>query len=123
MSDKISALPSVLAAALTDADVLAIVNGAATKRVALSALRTQINTQGGMLLFAYSTDGYTNVANTTNLTANPNGVALKLERPPAASLPAGAAGQNGLLYIDATNNRLVYYSGGLRYFLPIGTSF
>lgn len=39
-----------------------------------------------------------------------------------ANLAAGAGGLNGLLAIDSTNNRLVYYSGAARYYLA-GTSF
>lgn len=40
----------------------------------------------------------------------------------AASLPAGAANRNGIIDIDTTNNRFIYYSGGNRYYLT-GTAF
>ena len=40
----------------------------------------------------------------------------------AAALPAGAAGRNGIVAVEGTNNRLVYYSGGARYYLA-GTTF
>lgn len=40
-----------------------------------------------------------------------------------ASLPAAAAAKDGLIGVDTTNSRLVYYVNGLRYFLAIGTSF
>jgi hypothetical protein len=38
------------------------------------------------------------------------------------NLNAGAAGRNGIITIDTTNNRFIYYSGGNRYYLA-GTSF
>lgn len=41
---------------------------------------------------------------------------------PGADLLAAAAGRNGCLVVDATNNRLVFYSGGNRYYIT-GTSF
>lgn len=40
----------------------------------------------------------------------------------AANLPAAAASLNGVIAIDSTNNRLIYYSGAARYYLA-GTSF
>ena len=40
----------------------------------------------------------------------------------AASLPAGAANRNGLIDIDTTNNRFVFYSGNARYYVT-GTAF
>jgi len=51
----------------------------------------------------------------------PTGV-LELTGRANASLPAGSASENGRLEIDTTNNRLVYYAGGNRYYLA-GTSF
>lgn len=50
MSDKISALPA--AGTLTDADVLAIVNGAATCKVAVSTLRDRILVNATFLSFS-----------------------------------------------------------------------
>lgn len=41
----------------------------------------------------------------------------------AASLPAASANHNGAIAVDADNDRLVYYSGGARYYLATGTSF
>jgi hypothetical protein len=38
------------------------------------------------------------------------------------NFPAGGATMNGVIGIDSTNNRLVYYSGGNRYFIA-GTAF
>jgi len=40
----------------------------------------------------------------------------------AGSIPAGSAVRNGQIMVDATNNRLVYFSGGNRYFIA-GTPF
>lgn len=40
-----------------------------------------------------------------------------------ASMPAGGAAMNGVIVIDKTGNRLVYYVGGSRYYMPAGTSF
>lgn len=40
----------------------------------------------------------------------------------AGSLPAASALMNGVLAIDTTNNRLCYWSGGVRYYIN-GTSF
>lgn len=40
-----------------------------------------------------------------------------------AALPAAGAARDGLLGLDTTNSRLIYWVGGLRYFIPIGTSF
>lgn len=51
----------------------------------------------------------------------PTGV-LEVTGRPVAFLPAGSASENGRLEIDTTNNRLVYYAGGNRYYLA-GTSF
>lgn len=39
-----------------------------------------------------------------------------------ASFPAGGASRNGKVAIDSTNNRLVFYSGGSRYYVT-GTAF
>ena len=40
----------------------------------------------------------------------------------AGSIPAGSAVKNGQIMVDVTNNRLVYFSGGNRYFIA-GTAF
>jgi hypothetical protein len=50
----------------------------------------------------------------------PTGV-LEITGRPVTSLPAGSASENGRLEIDTTNNRLVYYAGGNRYYLVGGT--
>ena len=39
-----------------------------------------------------------------------------------ASLPAGAAANNGAIGVDSTNNRFIFYSGGNRYYIT-GTGF
>lgn len=39
-----------------------------------------------------------------------------------ASFPAGTANGNGIVGVDSTNNRLIYFSGGARYYIA-GTSF
>lgn len=41
----------------------------------------------------------------------------------SVNLPNAGASSNGIIVIDSTNTRLCYYTGGLRYFIPAGTSF
>ena len=41
---------------------------------------------------------------------------------PAASMPAGSVNNTGGLFVDATNNRLCYWSNGSRFFI-LGTAF
>lgn len=48
---------------------------------------------------------------------------MAIPRMAAANLPVGSAAMNGVIAIDSTNNRLVYYTNNLRYFIPIGTAF
>lgn len=54
--------------------------------------------------------------------ASGNG-AFSIPKNTNANLPAAGATRNGIIVIDTTNSRLCYYVGGLRYFIPIGTSF
>lgn len=49
--------------------------------------------------------------------------AVAIPKNTAANLPAAGGTRNGIITIDTTNNRLCYYSGGNRYFIPIGTIF
>jgi hypothetical protein len=48
---------------------------------------------------------------------------MAIPRTTSAQLPAGSKAMNGCIVIDSTNNRLVYYTNDLRYFIPIGTIF
>ena len=52
----------------------------------------------------------------------PSGVHAGIGVRAAAALPGGAAAYNGVIAVDSTNNRFVYYSGGNRYYLT-GTAF
>lgn len=45
-----------------------------------------------------------------------------ISRVAAASLPAGAAGNDGKIFLDTTNNRWIFYANGNRYFVA-GTAF
>ena len=74
-------------------------------------------------IFGYGLDGNTNIDDVGLVgSGSTNGVVLRLVSAAAASLPVAGSGQNGLTYVDATNNRLIYYAGGNRYYLT-GTSF
>lgn len=48
---------------------------------------------------------------------------IAIPRMAAAQLPAGSVAMNGVIAIDSTNNRIVYYTNNLRYWIPIGTAF
>jgi hypothetical protein len=51
------------------------------------------------------------------------GAFMRIPRFTNGQLNAGSSTMDGVLVIDTTNSRLVYYTGGLRYWIPIGTSF
>lgn len=51
-----------------------------------------------------------------------SGVYASVGSQAAASLPAGASQNNGVLVVDSTNNRLIFYSGTSRFYVT-GTSF
>jgi hypothetical protein len=98
--------PSVTASATAGEVVLANIKAIRSVNAA--------GTDTKRLIVALATD-YIHVA--------PDETIVKIPFTANASLPSGASQANGGIAVDSTNNRLVYYVGSLRYYLPIGTLF